>query len=156
MFSHICCKCMSQIFHLFQTYVAFKCFMLHVFLAVWRVGGHGGVMVAGHGCRRMGRGEPMTGGCGAWHAGGWRSGARRGEVRLRGGANGWVRGAWMGASRIEADGWIASESYERDDDAMRMHVGRVSGRGAGCAGACGKWPSDGIISRRTSRRQHVP
>ena len=103
MISHICCMCIFQLFHLFQTYVAFKCFMLHVFLAVWRVRGHGGVMVAGHGCRRMGRGEPMTGGCGAWHAGGWRSGARRGEVRLRGGANGWGR-------EIKVDGRIASES----------------------------------------------
>ena len=32
--SHICCKCMFQMFHLLQTYVAFKCFMLQVFQRV--------------------------------------------------------------------------------------------------------------------------
>jgi hypothetical protein len=37
MFSHICYKCMFHMFHLFQTCVAFKYFMLHVFHAVWRV-----------------------------------------------------------------------------------------------------------------------
>jgi hypothetical protein len=37
MFSHICCKCILC----FQTYVAFKCFMLHVFPALRRVRGAG-------------------------------------------------------------------------------------------------------------------
>ena len=94
---------MFQIFHLFQTYVAFKCFMLHVFLVVWRVRGHGGVMGAGHGCREMGRGEPMADGCGAWHAGGWRWG----------GANGWWR-------EIKADVPIACVS--RTDTTAAMHM----------------------------------
>jgi hypothetical protein len=35
-------------FHLFQTYVTFKCFMLHVFYVVRRVRGRRGVMVARH------------------------------------------------------------------------------------------------------------
>lgn len=107
-------------------------------------------MVARHGRQGIGRGGPVAGGCGARRAGGRRSSAW-GE-----GANGWRRGAWMGVGRIEVTGRIANESYRRDDGAARMHVGRISERGAGCAGACGKWPSDGILSRRMSRRQHVP
>ena len=51
-------------------YVAFKCFMLHVFLAVWRVKGHGGVTVVEHGCRGMGRGEPADVARGTLGAGG--------------------------------------------------------------------------------------
>jgi hypothetical protein len=31
--SHICCTYMSQMFHLLQTYVAFKCFMLYVYVS---------------------------------------------------------------------------------------------------------------------------
>ena len=39
--SYICCKRMSQMFHLFQMYVAFECFMLQVQSA--GVGVHEGV-----------------------------------------------------------------------------------------------------------------
>ena len=53
---------MFQMFHLFQTYIAFKCFMLHVFHVVRRVRGRGRVMVAWHGHWGMGRGEPVAGG----------------------------------------------------------------------------------------------
>jgi hypothetical protein len=73
MFTHICCKYMLQIFYMFQTYVAFKCFMLHVFRAVQRVRGH----------RRMGRGEPMAHGRGVRRAGSRRTGARWARVRVR-------------------------------------------------------------------------
>jgi hypothetical protein len=37
--SYIYCKCMFKIFHLFETYVAFKYFMLQVFDVVQRVTG---------------------------------------------------------------------------------------------------------------------
>ena len=68
--SHICCKCMFQIFHLLQTYVAFKCFMLQVFRVLevcsespggtaWALG-EGARQVGG---RQMGRTTPL-GSCG--------------------------------------------------------------------------------------------
>ena len=55
-------------FHLFQTYVAFKCFMLHVFPVVQRVRGR----------RGMGRDEQVADRHGVRRAGGQRSGARQG------------------------------------------------------------------------------
>jgi hypothetical protein len=76
-------------------------------------------------------------------------GARRGGVRLRGRANGW-------GQEIKADGRTASESYERDDGAMRMRAGRISGLNAGCIGTRRKQPYDGILSYRTFGWQRVP
>ena len=88
MFSHICCKC----------YVALKCFMLHVFHAVPRVRRHMGVMVAWHGRRGIGCGEPTD--VARW---GPQSGTRRSGVCLWGGANGWEQVVRMEAGQNEAD-----------------------------------------------------
>jgi hypothetical protein len=74
------------------------------------------VMVAWHGRQRMGRSKPVGGGRGARRAGGRQSGARRGGVRLWGEAN------ECGRVESKRTRWIASESYERDDGAMRMRA----------------------------------
>jgi hypothetical protein len=78
----------------------------------------------------------------------WGASARQGE-RIGAGVRGW------GQVELRMMGRIASESYGCDDGAMRMREGSICGRGAGCASARGKQPSDGILSQRTSERQHV-
>ena len=67
-------------FHLFQTYAAFKCFILHVFYAVRRVRGRGEPVAGGRCARRLRAG-------GRGHDGA--------EVRL------WGRGEqmWMGVGQ---------------------------------------------------------
>ena len=107
MSSHICCKCTFQMSHLFQMYVAFKCFMLHVFHVVRRVRGHGGAMAARHGRRGMGCGELVAGRHGARRARGWRLRIGRAGQTDGGEVRGWgrVESRWMGR--------IASESYGR-------------------------------------------
>jgi len=97
-----CCKLQVvylDVAYVFCTHVAsvcsrcFICFrrMLHVFHVVWRVRERGRVMVAPHGCRGLGHGEPVAGGCGTRCVRGWRSG--HDEV-----------GCACGAGRIEEDG----------------------------------------------------
>jgi hypothetical protein len=44
-------------FHLFHIDVAFKCFMLQVFHAIWRLKGRGGVIEARHTHQGMNHGE---------------------------------------------------------------------------------------------------
>jgi hypothetical protein len=97
-------------------YVAFKCFMLHVFHVVRRVRRRGRVMVARHGCQGMGSGEPVVGGRGARHAG---DGGR--------GHDG--AGARMVASRNEADG-ADCERVIRTRRQHYVHAGRADSAGA--------------------------
>jgi len=74
--SCICCKCMFQMFHLLQTYVAFKYFMC---LDVCSES-HG----ARPGQRGNGHDEPDAGGQGAWRAWVQRTGACSSSPQLPG------------------------------------------------------------------------
>jgi hypothetical protein len=98
-------------------------------------------MVARHGRRGMGRGEPLAGRCDVHRARGWQSGTRPSGVRLRSGANGW------GGLRVS-----------RTDAAMARCAcgqGELADRGRLCRRA-----RETVVRRNPIlldvRRQHVP
>jgi len=104
-------------FHVFQTYVAFKCFMLHVFHAVRRVRGRNSVSETWW----HDTGTEEWGAVSRWPVDMAR-GALGASSRGHDKANEWERGARMGAGRIRWTG-MDGESYGHDDGAMRMRIG---------------------------------
>jgi hypothetical protein len=115
--SHTCCKCMFQMFHLLQIYVAFKYFMLQVFYVLEAYSeSHGGTARA-----------PSEG---ARQAGGWRMGraARLGSC-MRAGAcscSSWLPGpvcAEMDGGRVHVHGGMR-QTWKDCSDAVGVR--RVS------------------------------